>query len=162
MPNLLILPTSFRARSTNIICSASSFSSESISSSSLKSSLSSAPLGLVPAIGWVSTTSPSTLTNSSGEVPIRAISPYLKKNIYGDGFIEVSLSYMEKRSPEISKTSRLDSTTWNISPSLIRLKASETAALYEASSVLYRILPTLGRSSGSASAPAAFGSPPAT
>ena len=51
VPNLLILPRSFLPRSTNILCSESSFSSASNSFSSALSSSAVFPLGLVPASG---------------------------------------------------------------------------------------------------------------
>ena len=77
VPNLLNLPISFRARSTNILCSASSLSSSNNSFSNAKSSAKEAPLGLVPATGNVVSVPSTSLTNVSGLTPAISISLHL-------------------------------------------------------------------------------------
>ena len=74
VPILLILPMSFRPRSTSILCSASSFSSFRRPSSSSLSSCFVFPLGLVPASGKVVSFFPSSFTSVSGEAPASSIS----------------------------------------------------------------------------------------
>ena len=75
VPNSLTFPTSFRARSTSIKCSAFSFSSARRSLLSFLSSDIVFPLFLVPAIGNVSIFPFSTLTSISGLDPIISRSP---------------------------------------------------------------------------------------
>ena len=69
VPGSATRPTSFRPRSTSMMCSARSFSSPSNSSASASSSSGVAPRGRVPAIGCVVTTPSSTRTSISGEAP---------------------------------------------------------------------------------------------
>ena len=78
VPISLILPISLRARSTNITCSALSFSSARSSSSKAISCSFVAPLFLVPAIGHVYTLLSDCFTIISGELPIISKSPKLK------------------------------------------------------------------------------------
>ncbi len=69
VPNLQTRPTSFRPRSTSMVCSARSFPSRRRFRSSLLSSASSFPRGAVPAIGLLVTAPPSTRMSISGEAP---------------------------------------------------------------------------------------------
>ena len=74
-PTSLIFPISFLPKSTNITCSALSFSSLISSSSNALSSSSSLPLLLVPAIGFVVTIPSLTETKLSGDEPTISKSP---------------------------------------------------------------------------------------
>ena len=74
VPNSHTLPKSFLPRSTSMMCSARSFSSESRSSSRRLSWATVAPLGLVPAIGRTLAWFPSSPTRISGEAPTMSIS----------------------------------------------------------------------------------------
>ena len=84
-PGSEIRPMSFRAKSTNIACSARSFSSDKRSAANSESSISFLPRRRVPAIGYEKTLSPDTFTNISGDAPTNFTEPKFKKNIYGEG-----------------------------------------------------------------------------
>ena len=77
-PKRLIFPMSFRPRSTSMLCSASSFSSDRSSSSSRLSSSAVFPLGRVPARGKVWSTPSSSFTNVSGDAPASSMSSLVK------------------------------------------------------------------------------------
>ena len=80
-------PTSLRARSTSMTCSARSFGSASSSASSRRSSSSLAPRGRVPASGRLVTSPFSTRTMISGLDPSSVASCVLRKNMNGDGLM---------------------------------------------------------------------------
>mmetsp|Transcript_18166 Transcript_18166/g.44565 ORF Transcript_18166/g.44565 Transcript_18166/m.44565 type:complete len:221 (+) Transcript_18166:290-952(+) len=69
VPGAATLPTSFRPRSTSMMCSARSFSFARSSFASASSCSLVLPLLRVPAMGWVVTTPFTHLTRSSGEAP---------------------------------------------------------------------------------------------
>ena len=73
-PNSDTFPMSFLPRSTSMLCSASSFSSESSSLSRRSSSSSVRPRGLVPARGNVWSTPSLSLTRVSGDAPATSMS----------------------------------------------------------------------------------------
>ncbi len=73
-PILDTRPRSFLPRSTSMLCSARSFSSDRSSSSSLLSSASSLPRGRVPASGKVWSTPSFSLTRVSGDAPATSMS----------------------------------------------------------------------------------------
>lgn len=75
MPKAATRPMSLRERSRSITCSATSFSSLRSSSASLLSSSSSFPLGLVPAMGRVTTLRPSERRRLSGLAETKTTSP---------------------------------------------------------------------------------------
>ena len=77
-PGFDTLPTSFRPRSTSIICSARSLGSARSSFIRDSSSSSLAPLFLVPAMGRRSMREPSSRTITSGDEPVRTNPPQFK------------------------------------------------------------------------------------
>ena len=77
-PKALILPMSLRPKSTSMLCSASSFSSQSSSASRALSSSGVFPRGRVPARGNVWSTPSSSFTRVSGEAPASSMSSLVK------------------------------------------------------------------------------------
>ena len=119
-PALQTRPKSFLPKSTSIKCSARSFGSLSNSFAIVSSSSGVPPLGLVPAIGWMTTSRPVTFTNASGLEPTIDKSS-LKRNryIYGLGFCSRKTRYKSNGSESAGILNRCESTTWNASPDLI-------------------------------------------
>ena len=74
VPNPDTFPMSFLPRSTSMLCSASSFWSESRSLSNSASSSEVEPLGLVPARGKVCRTPSLSFTRVSGDAPATSMS----------------------------------------------------------------------------------------
>ena len=92
-PNSEILPKSFLPKSTNMLCSDNSFSSDNKSSTSASSSFSSFPRGLEPATGNVIKRPFSKRTKVSGEVLMISTSSKFIYTMYGDGFVVRSTRY---------------------------------------------------------------------
>ena len=91
-PATQTLERSLRDRSTSIRCSARSFSSASSSSARALSASTVLPRGREPAMGWVMTSSPVTVTSASGEEPTieycrPSASSRLKMYMYGLGLV---------------------------------------------------------------------------
>jgi len=97
--------TSLRARSTNIVCSARSFPSASISPASRRSSTGLVPRGQVPAIGFETIRSPFTDTSVSGLAPTTVRSSWRRMYMYGEGFTSRRAAYSpsESASPRSSR-----------------------------------------------------------
>src|SRR5210317_1392944 len=89
-----ILRRSLRAKSTSIRCSLRSLLSLLNSEARAMSAAELSPLGLEPAIGWVTARPPLTFTSASGDDPATAKLPeaslHRVRYMYGDGFVALN------------------------------------------------------------------------
>ena len=129
-PGFDTIRTSFLPRSTSITCSACSFSSDSSFSASSVSSALFLPRGHVPAIGLVINFRLCTVKSVSGLAPTIPTSSNSKRYMYGLGFTSLSFLYSSTESCMFSASYRLESTTWNMSPSMMCCFAFLTIASY--------------------------------
>ncbi len=130
VPNSTTRPTSLRARSISITCSATSLGCSASSAPRRRSSSSVAPRGRVPAMGRDTTRPSSSCTIGSGDEPTRVTSGWRRKYMYGLGFTWRSTRYTSKGSAFSSRSKRWASTTWKMSPARMCSLATSTAAQY--------------------------------
>ncbi len=142
VPNRATRPTSLRARSTSMVCSARSFGSSESSAAILASCSAVRPRQRVPAIGRLMTRPFNSWTIGSGDDPTSVTSAdarvLRRKYIDGDGFTSRNTRYTSSGSKSPSRSKRCARTTWKMSPARMCSRAASTARWYMSRDIVER------------------------